>query len=161
MVVSLEHRATPEREDKRENQALQGFLCLVLQGAQELLVSRGHQDSLDLLAIPQEDKTAWLENLDVLVCKEIEVIQEKLGKKVKRATPVLIALVEPVEFQDPVDHQDSPDSQDLLVLQEAKEREVFQEHLVAADLLVPRDFKVHLDTLERRETQEMPLQYLE
>lgn len=83
VVVSLDNRATQESEDRRENRVLQGFLCLVLQGVQEVLVSRGHQDSLDLLAIPQEDKTAWLENQDVLVCKEIEVIQEKLGREVR------------------------------------------------------------------------------
>lgn len=160
-VVSLDHRAIQESEVKREKRVRRGFLCQVLQDVRGLLVSRAHQDSPELQAIPQEDKTAWLENLGALVCREIEDTQEKLGRKVIKATPVSIALVEPVASQGPVDHQDSPDFQDPQVVQDSKEREVFQEHLVTADLLVARDFKVPLDSLERRESQEMPSQCLE
>lgn len=160
VVVSLDHRVTLESEDKRENQVHQEFLCLDLQDVQGLLVSRAHRDSLGLQAFPQ-DKTVWLESLGALACRGIEDILEKMDRKGRRATPVLIALVEPVAFQDPVDHQDSPDFQGPLELQEAKESEVFQGDLVAADLLVPQDFKVRLDSLERRETQEMPSQCLE
>lgn len=85
-VVSLDHRAIQESEVKREKWVRRGFLCQVLQDVQGLLVSRAHQDSPELQVIPQEDKTAWLENLGALVCREIEDTQEKLGRKVPEIT---------------------------------------------------------------------------
>lgn len=85
-MVSLDHRAIQESEVKRENWVHRGFLCQVLQDVQGLLVSRAHQDRPELQAIPQEDRTAWLENLGALVCREIEDTREKLGRKVAEMT---------------------------------------------------------------------------
>lgn len=83
-MVSLEHRASREREVRRETWGHRGCPCQVPLAALGLLVPRDHQVSPDLQAIPQ-DKTASLENPGVLVCREREVTQERRARKVRDA----------------------------------------------------------------------------
>lgn len=87
MVVSLELQASPEREVRKETSALQVCPCPVHQAVQDPLVLRVSRVPLDLLDTPQLDKTVWLENQDVPVCREREVIQERRDRKVRRETP--------------------------------------------------------------------------
>lgn len=82
VVVSLEHQASQEIEDKKESPAMQGCLCQVpldVQGPQVPLVHKVH---LDLQAFPQA-KAVLLESLDVLASREREGTQERLAKKVR------------------------------------------------------------------------------
>lgn len=60
--------------------------------------------------------------------------------------------------QDPQDLQDHLDFQVDPVVQVLRETEDTLEQLVLLDLLVPPVHKVHQDSLERKETQVMPLQ---
>lgn len=60
--------------------------------------------------------------------------------------------------QDPQDLLDHLDSQELLAALVSKEIEDFQEHLVLLAHLVPPDFKVLQDSLERKVTLVMPSQ---
>lgn len=88
VVVSLEHQASQEREDRKERPANQGCLCQVPRDVQDLLVPRVHLDFPDRQASAQRDKTALQESPAVPVCRGREVIQERLARKVRRATPV-------------------------------------------------------------------------
>lgn len=86
-VVSPDLQASLEKEVRKETQALQVCLFLVLQVGQELPVLRVNQDYLDLLAFLQQDRPVFLESLVVLVCREKEVTLERQDRKVRRATP--------------------------------------------------------------------------
>lgn len=88
VVVSLDLQASQEKEVRRERPALQGCLCQVLPDVPALLVPRVHQGPLDLQAFLRQDKTASLESLVALVCREKEVTQESQARKVRRETPV-------------------------------------------------------------------------
>lgn len=80
LVVSLEHRASQEREDRKENPALQDWLCRVPLDVQVPQVPRVHQDPPDLQASPQGVVLA--ESLDVLAHREREGTQERRARKV-------------------------------------------------------------------------------
>lgn len=142
-MVSLDLQVSQARGVRRESLVLLGFLCLVPQDVQELLVYRVHKGNLDLQAFPVEDKIASLASLDVPVRREREGTLEKQARKVRRiykhcysappygqtstgvkdlmlfqvrrVTPVWTALVAPVASQDPQDLQDRLDSQVTLL----------------------------------------------
>lgn len=90
VVVSPELQASQEREVKRERAALQGCLCQVPLDVRGLLVPRVNQGSLDLLAFPQQDRTASPESLGVPACREKEGTQERRARKVRVAEKSLV-----------------------------------------------------------------------
>lgn len=91
VVVIVDNQAFQGRGGKREKQVLQDCLCQVLQDALGLLAPRVHKGFLDLQVSPQQDKTALLESLGVLVCREIGVIRERRARRVRDAQGVAMS----------------------------------------------------------------------
>lgn len=81
VVVSLEHRASQEREDRKETPALRQFLCQVPLDVQDPQVPRVNKASPDLQVIPR-DRIVLPESLDALAFRERGDTREIQARKV-------------------------------------------------------------------------------
>ncbi|KAG9338224.1 hypothetical protein JZ751_026977 [Albula glossodonta] len=94
--------------------------------------------------------------LAYLVCRENKDSLEHRARKVRREIPASTASPPELLFLEPRVPQGPLDSQAYLVGREPKVTEVSLDHLGVPEHRVCPDCRVHLDSQDKRESQEMP-----